>query len=90
MAEHDELHVMPSERERERGRGCLTEGATEWGRASECVRALEKARARGGMARKRVVVGASTTESTGGSRGNGSDMRGPRDIESGRANGQPG
>jgi hypothetical protein len=29
--------------ERERGRGCSTEGTAERGRASECVRALEKA-----------------------------------------------
>jgi hypothetical protein len=30
--------------ERERGRGCSVEGATERGRASECVRAPEKGR----------------------------------------------
>jgi hypothetical protein len=52
--------------ERERGRGCSAEGATERGRASECGRAPEKARARAGMARKHVVVGASTVESVGG------------------------
>jgi hypothetical protein len=51
----------PAERERERG--CLVEGATELGRARECVWALEMARPRGGMIGKHAVVGASTVES---------------------------
>jgi hypothetical protein len=54
---------------RERGRGCSAEGATKRGRASECVRTPEKAWARGGMARKHAVLGASTVESAGGSGG---------------------
>jgi hypothetical protein len=57
--------------ERDRGRGCSAEGATERGRASECVRAPEKARARGGMVGKHTVVGATTAESAGGSGGRG-------------------
>jgi hypothetical protein len=55
--------------ERERGQGCSDEGATEQGRASECVRALEKARARGGVAGKCAVVGVSTADSACGSGG---------------------
>jgi hypothetical protein len=55
--------------QRETGRGCSAEGAIERGRASECGRAREKARACGGMARKRIVVDASTTEGTSSSRG---------------------
>jgi hypothetical protein len=54
-----------SERERERGQGCSAEGATERGRASECGRGPEKAQVHGGVARKRVVVGASMAESAG-------------------------
>jgi hypothetical protein len=77
--------------ERERGRGCSAEGATEWGRVIECGRALEKARAHGGVAGKRAVVGTSTAESVSGSGGgDGSDMQSPRNRESMRANGQPG
>jgi hypothetical protein len=55
--------------ERERGRGCSAEGATEWGRVSECGRAPEKARAHGAMAGKRAVVGVSTAEGACGSEG---------------------
>jgi hypothetical protein len=53
--------------ERERGRGCSAEGVTERGRASECGRGPEKARARGGVAGKRADMDASTAESVGGS-----------------------
>jgi hypothetical protein len=60
---------MGARAEREGGRGCLAEGATERRRASECGRAPEKTRACGGMARKCVVVGASTAESACGSAG---------------------
>jgi hypothetical protein len=69
--DHDEQRQssLGARAERERGRGCLAEGATERGRTSECGRAPEKARACGGMARKCLVVGASTAERAGGSAG---------------------
>jgi hypothetical protein len=70
-AEHGERRrsSMGTRVERERGRGCSAKGATERGRASECGRGPEKARARGGVARKHEVVGTSTAESTGDSGG---------------------
>jgi hypothetical protein len=54
------------------------------------VRTPEKAWARGGVARKRAVLGAFTAESAGGSGGDGSDRRSPCNRESGRVNGQQG
>jgi hypothetical protein len=69
---------------RERGRECSTEGATGQGRANERGQGPEKARARGGVARNRAVVGASTVESAGGSEGKG-PTDGPQGSERERA-----
>jgi hypothetical protein len=57
-------------RARER-RGCSAEGATERGERVSGCELQKRARARGGVARKRAIVGASTAESAGGRLGKG-------------------
>jgi hypothetical protein len=56
---------------RERERECLAEGTTEQGERVSVDGLQKKARAHGGMAEKRVVVGASTAECAGGRLGKG-------------------
>jgi hypothetical protein len=74
-----------AERERERAR-VLGWGCNWAGEGGECGWDPKKARARGGVARKCAVVGASTAESAGGSGGR-FRQAGPTEQRERRANG---
>jgi hypothetical protein len=68
---------------REIGRGCSGEGATERGRASECVRAPNKARARGGRGRETHGRGCDHGGEHRRLEGDDYDSQGPQNRESG-------
>jgi hypothetical protein len=72
--------------ERERGRGCSAEGATERGMVGECGWGPEKAWARRGVAEKCAAMGASTVESAGDSGGRFQEVGPTEQRGSGRAN----